>query len=213
MDDLLSEVEFGDRVERLLARIEDAVAEATRGPISRKEIVSRDHFDAINMFFASMVFRVPAMRASLKLPFEALARIERETLLSDGVPVPSDNAQLARNGPVYATLDAMAAVLPELEEMTHTLLVAPEGEHFITSDRPAVIHADFGPAGLANRLCEATLPLSPQVLLLLWWGGRDRSGYCTTDADTVLAMNRRTVAHSDQWFINTTRSFDQRWLV
>jgi len=201
-----------DRLEELLARIEDVVAEATRGPISRKEIVSRDQFDAVNMFFSSMIFRVPAMQASLRSSIEARARIERETMLSHGRPVPPDNVQLVRNGPVYATLDSLFVIQPELDQMTHTLLVAPDGEHFVTSDRPAVLHADIGPAGLANRLCEATLPLSPKVLLLLWWGDREKSGYCPADADMVLTMNRRTVAHCDQWFINSSRSFDLRWL-
>ena len=201
-----------DRVERLLARIEGVVAEATRGPISRKEIVNRDQFDAVNMFFSSMIFRVPAMQASLRSSFEARARIERETTLFHGRPVPPDNAQLIRNGPVYATLDSLFVVLPELDEMTHTLLVAPDGEHFVTSDRPATLHADIGPPGLANRQCEATLPLSPQVLLLLWWGDREQSGYSPTDAETVLTMNRRTVANCHRWFINSSRSFDPRWL-
>ena len=201
-----------DRIESLLGRIEGVVAEATRGPISRHEVITRDQFDAVNMFFSAMVFRVPAMRASLRSSFEARARIERETLLAHDRPVPADNAALVRNGPVYATLDAITVVLDELEQMTHTLLIAPEGEHFITSDRPAVIHADVGPAGLANRLCEATLPISPKVLLLLWWGGREKSGYCPTDAATVLSMNCRTIAYCDQWFINNQRTFDPQWL-
>jgi len=203
-----------DRIERLLARIEDIVADTTRGPIARMEPLDRDAADALNMFFASMVFRVPSARLALASSFGSLARLERETLAAHDMPVPPDIEVLPRNGPIYATLDAVS--VPEiwdvLERMTHTLLVAHDGEHFVTSDRPAVIHADRGSAGLANQLCEATLPLSPKVLLLLWWGGQERSGYCPTDAATVLQMNQRTVAHCDQWFINPNRTFDPRWL-
>jgi hypothetical protein len=98
--------------------------------------------------------------------------------------------------------------------MTHTLLVAPDGETFVTSDRPATIHAELGLAGLANRYCEASLPLSPSVLFRLWWGegGFDTWDYCPTSARTVLEMNCRTVAYCNQWFICNRRDFDNRWI-
>jgi hypothetical protein len=115
--------------------------------------------------------------------FEARARIERETFAAAGLSVPADNHLVIRNGPAFATADSLFTVLDVLDRMTHTLLIAPPDESFVTSDRPALIHADLGFAGLANRHCEASLPLTPSVLLLLWWGGIENSCYCPTDAD------------------------------
>jgi len=203
---------FDNGLESMLGRIENTVARATREPIARMEPLDRDQRDALDMFFSAMLFRVPSSQAALASGFEAQARIVRETHLAYQRPVPPESALLAKNGPALFTLVALEETSRIVEQMTHTLLVAPDGETFVTSDRAATIHAELGFPGLGNRFCEASLPLSPRVLLRLWWGGLSASGYSPTSPQIVLEMNRRTVACCDQWFICNRRNFDSRWI-
>jgi hypothetical protein len=91
-------------LESLLSQVEDIVARATLGPIARMKPLDRDQVDALNMFFASMLFRVPSAQAALASGFEAKALIVRETHLSYQRPVPPANALLPKNGPALVTL-------------------------------------------------------------------------------------------------------------
>lgn len=199
-----------DLPERILGRVESVVAATIRDRIARHEPLNRDESDAIRMFFSSLSFRVPSARAALQAGIDAQARIERETAVANGQPEP-DTALFQQNALAHMASISMTAILPELERMTHRVLLAPAGEFFLTCDRPAQIWAPIGFPGIANQLCEATLPLSPTALLFLTWHGVERSGYCEISAADVLAFNRRMIASSHQWFISPQRSTNPLW--
>lgn len=202
--------ELTDLPERILGRIEQVVAEALRGRIATHDALDRDQVDAINMFLASMLIRVPSARSSMQSGFDALARIERETAQANGQPEPNTSL-FQRNALAHATMDAVFAVLPELERMCHKVLMAPEGAAFITCDRPVQIWVPVGFAGIANRFCEITLPLSPTRMLYLTWSPLELSGYCAVSTEEVVQMNRRTVLGCHEWIISNTRQTDPRW--
>jgi hypothetical protein len=196
-----------ERVENLLARLEAVVAGVLRDCVPHRVPLDRDQADALNMFFSSMLVRVPAARAVWQAGVAAAARIERETAEANDRPVP-DTRLYEANAAAHFAHSALVAVLPELDVMTHRIVRAPTGESFITSDRPALIWAPVGFVGLANRYCEVTLPLSPQALLLMTHEGVNASGYVDAQAADVLAWNRRTRAQCSEWFISERREAD-----
>ncbi len=194
-----------ERVESLLGRVEGVVAGTLRDCIANRAGLTRDQADALNMFFSSLLVRVPSARAALQAGIEAQARIERETAEANDRPVP-DTRLYEANALAHWAHDALVAVLPELDQMVHRIVQAPSGEAFITSDRPAIMWAPHGFQGLANPFCEATLPLSPHALLLLTHGDASQSGYVDANTAQVLAFNLRTRLHCADWFISHRRN-------
>lgn len=201
-----------DLPERLLGRVETVVAETLHGPIAAHEPVGRDQFDAINMFFSSLLVRVPSARAAMQAGIDAQARIERETAEFRGLPIP-DTTLFQQNAMAHAVSNALTAILPELDRMCHRILMAPPGEFFVTGDRPAQIWAPVGFQGIANRFCEATLPLSGSRLLLLTWSPLEQSGYCPISTERLLEFNRRTIEGCHEWFVSRTEQTDPRWFA
>ncbi len=201
-----------DRPERLLGRMEQVVAETLRGPVAVHDALSRNEVDAINMFFSSFLVRVPSARAAMQAGIDAEARIERQTAESLGRPAP-DSTLFRRNVLAHAVSDALTAILLELDRMCHRILMAPVDTFFVTSDRPAQIWVPLGFPGIANRYCEATLPLGPSRLLLLTWHTLEQSGYCDIPPEQVLGFNRRTIDGSHQWFVSRHAQTDPRWFT
>ncbi len=195
---------YNPAVENILSRIESVLARALRNELPNRQPPNRDQADAINMFFASLLVRVPSSRKLLQQGIAARARIERESaeVMDRSVP---DTRLFERNALAHLTHSSLVVLLPELDRMTHRILCAPKGESFLSSDRPAVISSSVGFAGLANRFCEAWLPLSPHMLLLLTHDGVDDSGYYDISNREVLSWNQRIVAHSAEWFISKRR--------
>lgn len=201
-----------DLPERLLGRVESTVAAALHGPIMAHEPLDRDQVDAVNMFFSSLLVRVPSARAAMQAGFDALARIERDTAAFEGHPVP-DTTLFQQNAMAHVVSTALTAILPELDRMCHRILMAPPSMFFVTGDRPAQIWAPVGFQGIANRFCEATLPLSPSRLLFITWDPLENSGYCDISAEQVLAFNRRTIGASHEWFVSREERTDPRWFA
>lgn len=196
-----------ERVERLLARVEGVVAEVLRDCLPQLEGLTGDQADALDMFFSSLLVRVPSARTSLQAGIAAQARIERETAEANDRPVP-DTRLYEANALAHWAHTALVVVLPVLQRMVHRIVRAPAGESFITSDRPALMWAPMGFQGLVNPLCEATLPLGPSALLLLTHGDPARSGYVDANAAQVQAFNLRTRACCAEWFISQRRDAD-----
>lgn len=201
-----------DLPERILGRIESEVARTLRERIEPLAPLGPDEADGIDMFFSSLLVRVPSARASLQAGIDAMARIQRETAEAEGRPVP-ETTLFQENAMAHAAIASLDAIHRELRQMTHRVLLAPAGTFFVTSDRPAQVWAPSGPAAVANILCEATLPLTPTRLLHLTWGGLEHSGYCNMAEEDVLGFNQRIIAHSSAWFISRTRTPDPRWFA
>lgn len=201
-----------DLPERLLGRVETVVAKILRGPVAAHEPLDRDQVDAINMFFSSLLVRVPSARAAMQAGIDAQARVERETAESLGHPI-TDTTLFQQNAMAHAVSDVLTAILSELDRMCHRILMTPPGEFFVTGDRPAQIWAPIGFQGIANRFCEATLPLSGSRLLLLTWSPLEQSGYCPISAEQVLALNRRTIEGCHEWFVSRAEQTDPRWFA
>ena len=141
-----------------------------------------------------------------------MARIERETAASNGQDIP-DTRLFQSNAPAHAVNDSITAILPELDRMCHRILMAPATTYFVTGDRPAQITAPVGFHGIANRFCEAALPLSPSRLLLITWDPIEQSGYCPVSEDQVIGFNRRTIAGCHQWFVSRSPQTDPHWIT
>lgn len=204
--------ERNETVENILSRVESVLARALRSELPNRQPLGRDQVDAINMFFASMLVRVPAARASLQPGIAAMARIERETAEATNRTIP-DTRLFEQNALAHITHSSLFDILPELERMTHWILRAPSGESFLTSDRPAVISALTGAPGLANPNALICLPLSPNILLHLTHDEAQFSGYYNLEARDVLQWNQLIVSQCSQWFISNRSDVDSCWFT
>lgn len=80
--------------------------------------------------------------------------------------------------PMFETSEKLAGIL---YEMTWGLLVAGQEGYFITGDNPVVrrvhkdsVHQIYGDGGFMNNTAEITYPLTPGLMLMLFWDNAKR---------------------------------------
>ena len=120
---------------------------------------------------------------------------------------------------------AIEAETPFLLQMRNTVLLAPDGHAFITSDAPVVWYDPEGhkrlpmyqsPA-LINETLEITIPLSPREMLMIvhskpMAGGIKPIEYVHVTKDVVSALNRRTLFFADREVVVNRNLFEEQWI-
>jgi hypothetical protein len=138
----------------------------------------------------------------------------REKLSEQGIdPKEARKAEIevrpARGSALLTSLDAMDSSL--FSNMKWTLVCAPPGKFFFTSDAPVCCWAPpgsrgpFGTVGLADRDVEVTLPLSRRICAFGRWQPPLPELYCPLPGGLVDGINRRTVRNGWRFVFGPTR--------
>jgi hypothetical protein len=100
-------------------------------------------------------------------------------------------------------------IAPILYDMKWGLITRDEGtDPFITSDNPALMvnpaipyNSFYGP-GLGQKDVEVSLPLSPDLALLVGWQVEYDCMYIPVGSETIIEMNRRVMRFADTLISN-----------
>lgn len=113
-----------------------------------------------------------------------------------------------------ATMTPLATLEPVTERifnMNWSVIRAPDGEAFVSSDNPAVVMVPPGPGpaffrgGLSSKRAEVTLPLSPQLMMFAHWR-EEVPATVTATRDLVRQLNRQRAGHAEQAVYAHSRS-------
>jgi hypothetical protein len=132
-------------------------------------------------------------------------------------PVDLDRLRELEERPIQALAGmAFKTILPIMKRMSVAVFHTRDPLGFITSDTPCVWYDPqaykrppfYRGTGIATRTVEVTMPLTPQMCLLISHHA-SIEGYIEADAETLDALNRRHVGLCDEYFVarsNETRS-------
>ena len=120
-----------------------------------------------------------------------------------------------RKDGLMVPLGTISTVAKLLYRMNWTIMTAPQGEFFVTSDNPAVLFItgpegkSFYRGGFGSKGAEFTVPLSPTKLLLAHWID-DVAAEHPCDRETVRRLNRMRAAYAEH-AIYADRKSDGLW--
>ncbi|MDX0563285.1 DUF4238 domain-containing protein [Sinorhizobium medicae] len=164
-------------------------------------------------------------RMAEKTPEECRARA-LPVLPGHGPTLTLEQVREIAERPIHHLMpEIMKTEVPVFMSMQHTVLCAPEGSEFITSDAPLT---RFDPearkrpllwqgVGLGYPTVEVVLPLGPQKALLLHHNPAAGRGvkplvYRDVSAEVVDELNRRTRAYADEHVVVARNFFKPDWL-
>lgn len=108
-----------------------------------------------------------------------------------------------RKDGLFVPLATISTVAKLLHEMNWTIMKAPAGEFFVTSDNPAVLFIagpdgrSFYRGGFGSKGAEFTIPISPGKLLLAHWI-EDVTPDHQCDRETVRRLNRMRASYAER---------------
>lgn len=198
-------------IEQSLSQLESDYAKVFDTKITRRLPLSDSDHIVLCAFAAAMLLRTLRHKDAMGRFYDEL--IAKTEALERAHSLPANKSAQLRQQKENAHRLSLVAVLPDvtrlLVEMSVAFLVADKsGSRFITSDDPCnLFNPDlqwqrfYGP-GLAQEGIEVTLPLSPEVVLLLCWS--NLRGYVEIPRDRVEDLNRRTRAQCYQHFVSSS---------
>lgn len=195
-----------------------AVAEGELAPHLVALLGGKFHDRATQMYVAQLVsmlrLRVPAVRDHIQVTESAFIHSQIRMMEAAGkLPRPPELGNLTvndfrievMNWAVMARMFTMASdenVLATYYALKPTLLHAPMGERFITSDQPVALYhpeaSDLLGIGPETPGVVISVPLSSRAALLLEHGARRTVDRLATSAE-VAEINRRTALLARQW--------------
>jgi hypothetical protein len=202
----------GDRrqdLENLLGRIEGAVAAVTQDCILRKQPLSPEQADAIDLFVACMFMRTEKMRDSVMSFAGAIARIERDHAAARKRPVPNRET-FQRNAHAFAIYDGVILISDYLRKMSHRIFIAPPQKSYLTSDTPCLWQAALGEPCLENPTFETSLTLTPKHMLHIS-KTIPTSGYLEAPDYLVDQTNWEIIRGCREYFVSNCHQADPCW--
>jgi hypothetical protein len=201
--------------EKALSEYEGALSVALERVLANGIHGERDHVEILSLL-ALMRFRVPAFKSFVEGAMRGLVRTtgvmmqrnEKLPALPRGLEGHLDMSKVNIEIKNWACLQHMFMLATDSDLMQlmlgmhHSIIRAPEGQSFLTSDQPVALFSPSAKAndaygvGLASQDVELTFPLSRTQLLKLSWGDGDPHDR-TADASEVDELNRRTVVMAD----------------
>jgi hypothetical protein len=207
-------------VEETLEKIEASFIQLIDHRISKQYALDPQDRANLCIFAAAMFARVdPQSRTYtefIQKIHDNVKHLEEAHDLPPGKSIET-GAMLENARPHYVAM-AIQDLAELYARMSMAILIAVDGDHFITSDSPTVW---FNPQaykwppfyrspGLDQADIEVTLPLTPQHLMFL--SHRPNiTGYRPTTEKVVEEFNRRTRAYCDQWFISWQGEIRSYW--
>lgn len=173
--------------------------------LTKFKYLSKSNRYTLAKFVAAMIFRVPKFRDTFKKIIEEKYylefAVERRSMF-EGVSSKFMMDSVIRTSGIGAKL---------LLKMDWSLLIAPEGVQFITSDNPVVVRNPNDPnwlfCGLASDpSIEITFPISPKICLFGSWGRFKRVIEYISDKE-VSKINFETFKYSFDYLFSSTKYF------
>jgi uncharacterized protein DUF4238 len=231
--------EGGERnlaLEKALGKLESRFVGA-RKRISNHEKLTSSEYAYFIGFIAAMSSRTKSFRdfqreqwggvqelmESMQAQWEQSDENERKALLRasstprSGTPMGTldDVRDVVKNPMKHMLVPATKVNGEFLTKINLTVFETDDRLGFITSDDPVVMYDPtayrrppiYRSPGFGRPEVELTMPLSPQQLALFTW--YVPNGFIAVDAENLAALNRRTRAYADQYFIvcrNETRN-------
>lgn len=209
-------------LEKSLSKVEDILASALAEVVERREMGRTQHARMIELL-SLLRMRIPAMKESIEASLIAMLKttaimMERHGQLPPPPPGYEEQCKAANlkyevsNWKVLKHMFKLASaeeLLNKYYSMSPTLVIAPDGAAFVTSDQPVAVynpkakHSDHYGANIIDPLSEITLPLSERLLLLLTW----REKYdqvATASIEDVSEYNRRVVIMARSYVFSST---------
>jgi len=179
--------------------------------IARFEQIHRYAYGAHEKAFAGLIKRVEKDQG------KKLSQDEREKMREMLVDPSTYTVQVPKERTLFA-LGAADKLAPILFNMNWSLIGAAEGS-FITSDNPLVRwvepntrHPIYGDHGFQNKTAEVTVPLTPQLLLLMAWR-TDFPPLAVLLGDAVAYYNDMRAWFAEEYLYAHTDSEDLRRLA
>ncbi len=223
--------------ERILNRIEDVFLKKIRD-LSRGCDLDDGHRAAIALYTATMRNRSPRARDHWQAFKDRVVAVGNEMEQALRRATPEERARMAAISSIGArdkrrsmTLDEARAAAIEpfgkwllrhirieaetLEQLNLTIVEAPEGIGFITSDNPVVWYnanrplEEQGRFGLGSPGIEVTMPLTPRLCAL--FDRTNRTGRATANQAFVDMINMRTLAFCDERFVASSSELVVDW--
>jgi len=146
-----------------------------------------------------------------------MAQALRSPMPSKGGSISHEEAKAAAAQPFGEWLPRHAVIEAKLlERLTLTVLKAPDGIGFITSDSPVVWHDAAHKIGdrrrrigLGYKYIEVTMPISPSMCLL--FDHTDRDGVAEIDQEAVDIINSRTLGQCEVYIIANSPDLVVDW--
>lgn len=189
--------------------IEDKASIVFRKLMTMRYLPKSDRF-ILAKFLAAMMFRVPKFKKAFK---EIVEEKYYKDFPGGGSEFESVSSQLMMDS-VVRTSSIIGALLMR---MVWSLLIAPEGSNFITSDNPVVVRNPNDPKWLfcgfaSDPSIEVTFPLSPKICLFGSWGRYRRIVEYITDNE-VTEINFETFKYSFNYLYSSSRYFRKEILL
>jgi len=189
--------------------IEGRASIVFRKLMSMRYLSKSDRF-TLAKFVATMIFRVPKFREAFKEIIEEKYYLE----FADG----GRNFEGVSSEFMMDSVIRTSSIIGELlMRMDWSLLIAPDGTNFITSDNPVVVINPEDPKWLfcgfaSDPKIRVTFPLSPKICLSGSWGRNKRIIEYITE-DEVIEINFETFKYSYEFLYSSTRYFKKEILL
>jgi len=177
--------------------------------MSIKYLSKSDRF-ILAKFVAAKIFRVPKFRKAFK---EIVEEKYYREFPNGGSDFEGVSSQLMMDSVVRTS----GIIGNLLMRMDWSLLIAPDGSHFITSDNPVVVRNPDDPKWLfcgfaSDTKIQVTFPLSAKICLFGAWGRYKRIIEYITEEE-VIEINFETFKYSFEFLYSSTRYFRKEILL
>ncbi|ASY74319.1 DUF4238 domain-containing protein [Sinorhizobium fredii] len=231
------------RIENGLSHLEGGLQDLRVNFLERHKQIPAVRHVKLMAFLAAMEARTPAFRDHhralwnevLRMGEEMAASMEGKSAdelrrlagprVSGRTTFTMEQARELAERPIQNMLPAaISAQVQILSQMQSTVVVAPPGKAFITSDAPAYRYDpeahkrpfQYQGAGLGWPTTEVILPLSPRQALIVHHGERVPGikpiKYASLPGTLVDELNRRTQIFADKTIVSHQGVFDRNWM-
>lgn len=205
-------------IEKTLSSIEGEYANIFRNKIKKRLPLSEYEHIILCTFVVTMLQRTLRQKDNLEQFLDEL--IKHGDMIAAHHGVVSKNVEnlkvYKKNAHRVSVLDMLPEITQLLVEMSVAFLcVDDSGSIFITSDDPCTLFNPklqwqrFSSPGLGQEDVEVTLPLSPEIMLILSWS--NFRGYVEIKKSRLEDLNRMTRAHCYKYFISHTPKTKWIW--
>jgi hypothetical protein len=205
------------RIEETLANLEGRYAEIFREKIKKHLPLNEEEQIVLCAFVSVMLQRTLRHKDNLEKFLDEL--ISRTEAMEKSHGIASKKSDEIKRYKENVHKIGVFQNLPDITEllvkMSIGFLCAEKGSFYITSDDPCnLFNPDlqwqrFYSPGLAQEKIEVTLPLSPEITLILSWS--NLRGYIIWEKDRVEDMNRRVRGNCYRYFISNRQRTKRMW--
>jgi len=214
------ELDTGEKkyqIEETLSNLESKYATIFQEKINKHLPLAEEEHIFLCAFVSVMLQRTLRHRDNLDQFVDQL--IEHTEALEQAHDIPHNESDrlkhYKRDVHKLTMMRGMPDITQLLAKMSIAFLCAEGGSKFVTSDDPCnLFNPDlqwqriYGP-GLAQKNVQLTLPLSPEIMLIMSW--QAFRGYVWWSNKEVEEANRMTIGHCYRYFVSHSPKTKRHW--